>query len=76
MLHTTNGLIYSSLGSIIMDELGSHFPPQFEDSRPGDVKDSLADITAAQNAFGYSPDYTVLKGLQETIAWYEKTSPN
>jgi len=42
----------------------------YEPHRAGDVKDSLADIRKAQGAFGYSPDYTVKKGLEETIAWF------
>lgn len=64
------------LADFIMLDIGKKLKPVFEPPRPGDVKDSLADITSAQDAFGYSPDYTVLKGLQETIAWYKKTSPN
>ena len=40
--------------------------------RTGDVRDSLADIRRAQEAFGYAPEYTVKTGLEETIAWYQK----
>jgi UDP-glucose 4-epimerase len=60
------------LSSIIMDELGFQLPLKFEDPRPGDVKDSLADISAARKAFGYEPEYTVKMGLKETIEWYIK----
>ncbi|MBA7684639.1 UDP-N-acetylglucosamine 4-epimerase [subsurface metagenome] len=37
-----------------------------EGPRPGDIKDSLADITRAKT-FGYSPKYDLEKGLYETV---------
>lgn len=40
--------------------------PIHEEPRPGDIKDSLADITRAKT-FGYSPKYDLEKGLDETI---------
>ncbi|MFC1865773.1 SDR family oxidoreductase [Chloroflexota bacterium] len=40
--------------------------PTHEEIRPGDVKDSLADITRAKT-FDYSPKYDLEKGLYETI---------
>jgi UDP-glucose 4-epimerase len=44
----------------------------YEDVRPGDIKHSLADISKAKNAFGYTPKYDIKKGLKETIEWYQK----
>jgi nucleoside-diphosphate-sugar epimerase len=58
------------LAEIIMNEIGHQVKPLFDSPRAGDVRDSLADISAAKNAFGYSPEYAVVKGLRETIAWY------
>ena len=37
--------------------------------RPGDVRDSLADISKAQAAFGFSPSVTMEAGLPEYMAW-------
>jgi UDP-glucose 4-epimerase len=37
--------------------------------RPGDVRHSLADISAARNAFGYQPKVQLSSGLQEYMAW-------
>lgn len=37
--------------------------------RPGDVRDSLADIAAAQKAFGFSPSAGLEQGLREYVAW-------
>jgi len=39
--------------------------------RTGDVKHSLADISAAQRAFDYQPQVSFEEGLQRTIAWYK-----
>lgn len=37
--------------------------------RPGDVQDSLADITAARQIFGYEPRVTLQEGLAEYMSW-------
>ncbi|GCC11294.1 UDP-glucose 4-epimerase [archaeon] len=38
--------------------------------RPGDVRDSLADITEAQRELGYNPEYNLNMGLEKTIEWF------
>jgi len=63
-----------SLVDIIAEETGVKVNPVFEPSRPGDIHDSQADISAAQKAFGYAPEYTVRSGLKETIAWYRRNA--
>ncbi len=44
--------------------------PIYRDFRPGDVKHSQANIEKAQTLLGYSPDYKVSEGLDETMDWY------
>jgi len=44
-----------------------HGPP-----RPGDVRHSLADITAARDAFGFEPAVGLRTGLAEYIDWARK----
>jgi len=58
------------LADLIMGYTGINVRPFHEAARPGDIKDSLADISAARKAFGYSPEYTVKTGLEETIEWF------
>ena len=41
-----------------------HGPP-----RPGDVRDSLADVSAARQKLGYEPTVTMQEGLAEYFAW-------
>lgn len=38
--------------------------------RPGDIRHSLADISAAVRLLGYRPTYGVEAGLSEALAWY------
>lgn len=60
------------LAGTIMDLVGTRVDPIHEASRPGDVRDSLADISRARDAFGYAPRYTLTDGLKETIQWFAK----
>lgn len=39
--------------------------------RPGDVRDSLADIRAAQALLGYEVRYDVQAGLEQTVRWFQ-----
>lgn len=54
---------------------GADVAPLFADSRPGDVRDSQADITKAGRLLGYEPVVTFDEGLSRTIAWYQSTTP-
>ena len=40
----------------------------FQAARPGDVRDSLADISLAQDLLGYQPRVGVTEGLRRTVA--------
>lgn len=61
------------LAGTIMDLVGTSVDPIHEAPRPGDVRDSLADISRARDAFGYAPHYTITEGLKETIQWFART---
>jgi UDP-glucose 4-epimerase len=37
--------------------------------RPGDVRHSLAEISAARNSFGFAPSVSIEEGLKEYISW-------
>ncbi len=58
------------LAATLMEITGITVPLIHDPPRAGDVRDSLADIARAQEAFGYAPEYTVKTGLMETVAWY------
>ena len=52
---------------------GQSLKPVFEPPRVGDVKSSLADVTAAREALGYQSTVSWEDGLQRTLEFY-KTS--
>ncbi len=46
--------------------------PIYEAPRPGDVRHSMADISAARNCLGYEPAIGFEEGLRQTAAWYQE----
>jgi len=44
--------------------------PVHAEFRPGDVRHSLADITAAEASIGYAPTHRIVAGLAEALPWY------
>jgi len=44
---------------------------KYNSPRLGDIKDSLANISKAQNYIGYKPLYKLNKGLEETLKWFK-----
>ncbi len=57
---------------VIAGLLRSGVQPEYGPERAGDVKDSLASIQAAHDAFGYSPVVGFEEGLQRTVDWYQE----
>lgn len=50
--------------------LGTKIEPNFEPARAGDVRDSLADITAARDVLKYEPTVDFDEGLRRSIEYY------
>ena len=44
----------------------------YEESRSGDVRHSLADISKAREKFNHVPKFSLTDGLKETIKWFQK----
>jgi UDP-glucose 4-epimerase len=51
-------------------QIGQDLKPHFGAPRAGDVRNSLADISAARTAFGYQPKISWQQGLEETLNFY------
>ncbi len=51
---------------------GKSVEPEYTEPRPGDIKHSLADISAAAKLIGYKPKVSFEQGLQKAIDWYRK----
>jgi UDP-N-acetylglucosamine 4-epimerase len=44
--------------------------PVREDFRPGDVRHSLADVSAMESALGYAPEVDFAEGIRATLGWF------
>ena len=49
---------------------GVNLPAKYGPPRPGDVRDSQADTTAASKELGHAPCFTFEQGLRLTLEWY------
>ncbi|HBG73164.1 MAG TPA: LPS biosynthesis protein WbpP [Deltaproteobacteria bacterium] len=56
---------------IVYKLAGKRVPPKFEPARPGDVRDSLADISLAKDLIGYDPKVPFAEGLARTFDWFK-----
>jgi nucleoside-diphosphate-sugar epimerase len=54
---------------------GRELEPSYEEPRPGDVRHSLADISAAVNDLDYAPRVDLEEGIRRTLAFYESATP-
>jgi nucleoside-diphosphate-sugar epimerase len=50
--------------------IGADVRPIYADPRPGDVRDSQADIDKARRLLGYEPTVSFEEGLRTTVGWY------
>jgi UDP-glucose 4-epimerase len=71
-LNVANGKSTSllTLLGLLNELLETDVEPIFAEARPGDVRDSLADITLAQKLLGYNPPVTFEEGLRRSIEYY------
>ncbi|MGD2179112.1 MAG: LPS biosynthesis protein WbpP, partial [Anaerolineae bacterium] len=60
------------LVAALNDILNTSIEPVHAAPRPGDIRRSLADVTAAREALGYEPAVDFHEGLQRTVAWYKQ----
>ena len=60
----------NTLFKAIRQLVGVRVEPIYADPRPGDVKDSQADISKARRILGYAPTISFEEGLARTVAWH------
>ncbi len=66
---TTLNQLLSELQKII----GTDLKPRYEETRTGDIRHSLADITRAEQLLGYRPIVSLAEGLKYTVDWYRES---
>lgn len=61
-----------ALAEEIASYLNVSLPPIYSAPRPGDIKESSADVTRAEKILGFKPEIDFAQGLKLTIDWYKK----
>jgi UDP-glucose 4-epimerase len=62
----------NELARLIQKAAGMEVGLEYAPPRPGDVRDSLADISAAEKAFGFNPQVKLEQGLAEYMEWIKQ----
>jgi nucleoside-diphosphate-sugar epimerase len=72
MYNAGNGNRYTlnQVWDVLQQIEGVSLKPIYDAPRPGDVRDSQADTTAAKRDLGHDPQFTLEQGLRRTLAWY------
>lgn len=66
----------NQLFKLIADLGQSDIKATHRESRAGDIKDSLADISKAKNLLGYQPSIHIAEGLKRTFEWFRNSTIN
>ncbi len=61
-----------TLIDVLNRALGTDVKPKHDAPRPGDVRESLADVTQARNMLGYEPLVDFEEGLRRSIDYYRE----
>jgi UDP-glucuronate 4-epimerase len=56
---------------VLEEALGKKAVKDFQPMKPGDVKDTFADITAIQNDLGFQPSTPIDIGIPRFVSWYK-----
>lgn len=70
---TSSRISLNELLATLKKIFNSNVEPIFKDARAGDVRDSQADISKAQQRLGYRPTVGFEEGLRETVKWFTES---
>jgi UDP-N-acetylglucosamine 4-epimerase len=56
----------------IAESIKTDIKPKYQSERKGDIKDSFADISKAEQILGYKPSVEIRSGLEITVDWYKQ----
>jgi UDP-N-acetylglucosamine 4-epimerase len=65
-----NSISIKRVYEILASAIGSSQQAIHRDPRKGEIRDSLADVSKANAAFGYVPEVGVEEGLRKTLDWF------
>ncbi len=67
---TGNPTTINQLAAMLQQIIKTNLKPVYADSRPGDIKQSYADITKAKKLLQYNPKMSLKNGLTQLVEWY------
>jgi UDP-N-acetylglucosamine/UDP-N-acetyl-alpha-D-glucosaminouronate 4-epimerase len=72
MMNTATGtrITLNETFEILCELTGYKGKPAYAEGRAGDIRDSLADISLAEDLLGYKPIVDFREGLRRTVEWY------
>jgi nucleoside-diphosphate-sugar epimerase len=71
---TSSRISLNQLLNTLKAIFGSDVEPIYKAARAGDVRDSQADITKAEQLLGYKPIVSFEEGLRHTVQWFTTTT--
>lgn len=72
-ISTGEAISINTLAKLLQKIMGkANLEPMYEEARPGDIRNSYADITKAKGQLGYKPTVELDIGLNELVKWYAK----
>lgn len=71
---TTVNEIAESIKNLMENETGKKVGIVYGESRPGDVRRNYSDISKAKRLLGFSPEFTLEKGLKNTFEYFRLKS--
>jgi nucleoside-diphosphate-sugar epimerase len=69
-----NRISLNSLLGEISAALDVEVEPSHTPARPGDIRDSLADVSKAGRLLGYTPHIPFSEGIARTVAWFRESA--
>ncbi len=72
---TAHSISLNQLFDTLKMILGVQLEPIYAESRAGDVRHSLADLSKAHKLLDYKPTVSFEDGLRQTVAWYRESIP-
>ena len=71
---TGTAITVNRLWKTVQEKAGIELSALYTSERPGDIRDSVADILQAENLLGYKPRVSFEDGMQRTYTWYRKAT--
>ncbi len=67
------GTSVNQIATVLIDKMSPGLEPLQESAKPGEIKNSIANISKLQKALTFQPQGSLLERIDEVIAWKQRT---